>query len=137
MPVFGVEARLHRRSNFVPGGGSGQVRSGDQNPYILFSKLVGLTTMTPTGTTTTDPVAAELVATRKSVNDLVRGELNSLMKNSALSSDDVQRLKLHFDSIRDAEIGMGNMGLMCTQTGPDTTTLNGYKSGFSFKPRRA
>ena len=27
---------------------------------------------------------------------------------------------------------MGNAGMMCTQTGLDTTTLNGYKSGFSF-----
>ena len=28
---------------------------------------------------------------------------------------------------------MGNAGLMCTQTGLDTTTLNSYKSDFSFK----
>ena len=116
------------------GAGSGQVRSGDQNPYNLFSRLVGLTTMTGTGTPVTDPVAAELAATRKSVNDLVRGQLTSLLNNPALSSDDVQRLKLHFDSIRDAEVSMGNMGMMCTTTGLDTTTLNGYKTGFSFKP---
>lgn len=114
--------------------GAGQVRAGDQNPYILYSKLVGLTTATPTsGGSTTDPVAAELVATRKSVNDLVRGELNSLMGNSALSSDDKQRLQQHFDSIRDVEVQMGNMGLMCTAGGLDATTLNSYKTGFSFK----
>jgi len=115
------------------GAGSGQVRSGDQNPYNLFSRVVGLTTMTGTGTPVTDPVAAELASTRKSVNDLVRGQLMSLMNNPALSSDDVQRLKLHFDSIRDIEVASGNMGLMCTTTGLDTTTLNGYKSGFSFR----
>jgi hypothetical protein len=114
-------------------GGSGQVRAGDQNPYTLYSKLVGLTTATPTGGTTTDPVAAELVATRKSVNDLVRGELNSLMGNSALSADDKQRLKLHFDSIRDLEVTMGNAGLMCTKAGLDTTTLDSYKSSFRFQ----
>jgi hypothetical protein len=113
--------------------GSGQVRSGDQNPYNLFSKVVGLTTAMPGGGPTTDPVALELAATRRSVNDLVKGELTSLMNHSALSSDDKQRLKLHFDSIRELEVGMGNMGLMCTTTGLDTTTLNGYKSGFSFK----
>src|SRR5204862_7632170 len=113
--------------------GAGQVRSGDQNPYLLYSKLVGLTTSTPTGGTTTDPVAAELVATRKSVNDLVRGELNSLMNNTALSSDDKQRLKLHFDSIRDMEGTMGNTGMMCTTSGLDTTTLNTYKSNISWK----
>jgi hypothetical protein len=115
-------------------GGAGQVRAGDQNPYILYSKLMGLTTTTTTGgTTTTDPVAAELATTRKSVNDLVRGELNSLMNNSALSSDDRQRLKLHFDSIRDIEVTMQETGLMCSATGLDTTTLNSYKSSFSFK----
>ena len=113
--------------------GSGQVRSGDQNPYILYSKLVGLTTGTPMGGTTTDPVAAELAATRKSVNDLVRAELNSLLNNSALSADDKARLQLHFQSIRDVEVTMGNAGLMCTTTGLDTTTLDSYKSKFSFQ----
>src|SRR5204863_5008610 len=28
--------------------GAGQVRSGDQNPYLLYTKLTGLTTSTPT-----------------------------------------------------------------------------------------
>ena len=120
------------------GAGADQLRSGDQNPYTLFSKLVGLTTTTSTGTggtggMTTDPVAAELAATRKSVNDLVRAELNSLKANSALSSDDRARLDLHFQCIRDLEVSMGNAGMMCTQTGLDTTTLNSYKSNFSFK----
>jgi len=120
------------------GAGADQLRSGDQNPYTLFSKLVGLTTTTSTGTggtggMTTDPVAAELAATRKSVNDLVRAELNSLKANSALSSDDRARLDLHFQCIRDLEVSMGSAGMMCTQTGLDTTTLNSYKSNFSFK----
>ena len=120
------------------GAGADQLRTGDQNPYTLFSKLVGLTTTTPTGTggtggMTVDPVAAELAATRKSVNDLVRAELNTLKANSALSADDRARLDLHFTCIRDLEVSMGNAGMMCTQTGLDTTTLNSYKSGFSFK----
>jgi len=114
------------------GSGADQLRSGDQNPYTLYQKLVGLTTMTGTGTPTTDPVVAELAATQKSVNDLVKAELNSLMANSALSADDKARLDLHFQSIRDLEVGMGNAGMMCTQTGLDTTTLNSYKT-FSFK----
>jgi hypothetical protein len=115
------------------GAGADQLRTGDQNPYTLYSKLMGLTTTTGTGTTTTDPVAAELAATRKSVNDLVRAELNSLKANSALSADDKARLDLHFQSIRDLEVSMGNAGMMCTTTGLDTTTLNSYKSSFSFK----
>ena len=93
------------------------MRAADLNPYTLYSKLVGLTTTTSTGGTTTDPVAAELAATRKSVNDLVRAELNSLMNNSALSTDDKNRLQLHFQSIRDTEVMMGNAGMMCTTDG--------------------
>ena len=86
---------------------------------------------------TTDPVAAQLLATRKSVNDLVRNDVNTLMSNSALSSDDRQRLKQHLDSIRDVEIQMTNTGLtglMCSAAGIDTATLNTYKSGFCTKP---
>jgi len=115
------------------GAGAGQVRAGDTNPYILYSKLVGLTTASPSGGTTTDPIAAQLATTRKSINDVVKAELSSLMNNSALSADDKARLQQHFDSIRDTEVAMGNMGLMCSTTGIDTTTLNGYKTGFSWK----
>lgn len=112
--------------------GAGQVRSGDQNPYLLYQKLVGLTTTTPGGGTMTDPVAVELAATRKSINDLVRAELRSLLSNPALSADDKQRCQLHFDSIRDLEVKMGSMGMMCTQTGLDTAKLDSYKSNFRF-----
>lgn len=120
------------------GAGSGKVRSGEQNPYNVYQRLVGLAPQTPTtpatgsgSTTTTDPVMAELAATRKSVNDLVRGEMKSLMANTALSSDDKQRLQQHFDSIRDIEVQMGSVGLTCSTTGLDTTTINSYKN-FSY-----
>ena len=67
------------------------------------------------------------------MNDLVKAELNSLMSNPALSSDDKARLELHFHSIRDLEVGMGNAGMMCTKTGLDTTTLDSYKN-FTSRP---
>src|SRR4029077_3218214 len=96
----GSKSFIAERISFK-GAGAGQVRAADLNPYTLYSKVVGLTTTSTTGMTTTDPVAAELVSTRKSVNDLVRAELNSLMGNTALSGADKLRLKQHFDSIRD------------------------------------
>src|SRR5690606_20273781 len=89
------------------GGGAGQVRSADDNPYTLYSKLVGLTSSGGGGGR---PLAEELLLSRKSANDFVREELNSLMRMSALSSADKQRLQQHFDSIRDAEVTMGQMG---------------------------
>ena len=112
--------------------GAGQVRAADLNPYTLYSKLVGLTT-TGGGGTTTDPVVAELASTRKSVNDLVRAELNSLMGMSALSGADKLRVKQHFDSIRDVEVTMGTMGATCTKNGLSTTELDALKSGIAFK----
>ena len=44
-----------------------------------------------------------------SVNDLVRGQLSALMSNPKISTNDQQRLNLHFEAIRDLEAG-----LMCT-----------------------
>jgi len=115
------------------GSGSGQVRAADDNPYTLYSKLIGLTTTTTPTTPTGPDLAAELLSSRKSVNDLVRGELNSLMSLSVLSAADKQRLQQHFDSIRDAEVKMTQMGVACSKDGLATTQLDAYKSGFAFK----
>ncbi|HKO50005.1 MAG TPA: DUF1552 domain-containing protein, partial [Polyangiaceae bacterium] len=113
------------------GSGAGQVRAADDNPYTLYSKLVGLT-QAPSGGVA-DPAAAELLATRKSVNDLVRGQINALLKNPKLSAADKQRLQQHFDGIRDAEVTMGAMGSACTQAGLSASKLDALKSGFAFK----
>jgi uncharacterized protein DUF1552 len=112
------------------GAGAGQVRSADDNPYALYAKLIGLTA--GNGNTTTD-AAAELLSSRKSVNDLVRAELNHMLTLSALSAADKLRLQQHFDSIRDTEVTMSRMGLACTQEGLATDQLDAYKSGFAFQ----
>jgi hypothetical protein len=109
--------------------GAGQVRAADDNPYTLYQKLVGLTTTGGTGT----PMANELLTSRRSVNDLVRSELNSIMGMSALSAADRQRLQQHFDCIRDAETTMGTMGNTCTKDGLSTTQIEALKSGLAFK----
>ena len=115
-------------------GGSGQVRSADDNPYTLYSKLMG---MTGNGTTTPPPAGMtnELATSRKSVNDFVRAELNSLMGMSALSSDDKKRLQQHFDAIRDVENTMSGMAATaagCTIGDVNVTKLDTLKSGLAF-----
>jgi hypothetical protein len=114
------------------GAGAGQVRSADDNPYTLYSKLVGLTGGGGGGGGT-DPATAELLASRKSVNDLVRGELNSLLGMSALSQDDKLRLQQHFDAIRDTEVTMGEMAAACSKEGLATSDIEALKSGLAFK----
>ncbi|WP_441285822.1 DUF1552 domain-containing protein [Sorangium sp. KYC3313] len=117
------------------GGGSGQVRSADDNPYTLYSKLVGLTSSGGGSSGGSGgQVAEELIRSRKSANDFVREELNSLMRMSALSSADKHRLQQHFDAIRDAEVTMGEMAAgACSQAGLSTSELDALKSGFAFK----
>ncbi|HEX2658118.1 MAG TPA: DUF1552 domain-containing protein [Polyangia bacterium] len=117
-------------------GGAGNVRSADDNPYTLYSKLMG---MVGTGGTTTPPPSGmldELASSRKSVNDFVRDELNSLMGMSALSTDDRKRLQQHFDSIRDTEktmTGMAATAAGCTIGSVNVTKLNALQSGLAFK----
>ena len=128
----GAKSYIAERISFK-GGGSGQVRAADLNPYTLYSKLMGLTTSGGGGGSSTDPAAAELATSRKSVNDFVRDELTSLMGNSALSSADRQRLQQHFDSIRDLETTMSTMAAGCTQDGLSTSQLTALKSGIAFQ----
>jgi hypothetical protein len=136
---------------------SGKVRAATDNPYKLYQQLTGLASsgggsggtggtgsgmgggagMSTAGTGGT-PMASELVQRRKSVNDLVRAELKSLIQSSKVSADDRVRLQQHFDSIRDVENAMGGMGMMnpgtpvttagCTLDGIDTATLQGFSS---------
>ncbi|HKO52597.1 MAG TPA: DUF1552 domain-containing protein [Polyangiaceae bacterium] len=129
----------NRRNGYIAerisfkGAGAGQVRSADDNPYTLYSRLIGLTTGTGDTTTDAEDAAAELLSSRKSVNDLVRAELNRMKGLRALSTADKRRLEQHFDSIRDAEIKMGQMGLACTQDGLATSELAAYKDGYAFR----
>jgi hypothetical protein len=114
-------------------GGAGQVRSADDNPYTLYSKLMGLT-----GTGAPPPPAGmmdELATSRKSVNDFVLDELNSLMGMSVLSSDDKKRLQQHFDIIRNVEntmTGMAGTAAGCTIGDVNVTKLSTLKSGLAF-----
>ncbi len=127
-------------------GGSGQVRSAVDNPYTLYSKLTNLsaggggggggggTTPPPSG-----GMADYLILRRKSVNDLIREELNDLRKRPELSAVDKQNLDLHFTSIRQIETTMDQMasdpaviGEACSKEGIDTARLEAFKSGFAF-----
>jgi hypothetical protein len=99
--------------------GPGQLNPVIENPYDLYRELMGLAT--PAG----DQAAQLLLQSRKSVNDLVREELTSLMQDPRLGATDLQRLQQHFDAIRDAEI---TMGAMCSTAGLDVTALEGLQT---------
>ena len=79
---------------------SSRVRASVDNPYKLYQKLTGLAA--PAGSSggstgnpapVANPQAEELIAKRKSVNDTIRAELNSLIQNPKLSAADKLRLQ--------------------------------------------
>jgi hypothetical protein len=77
----------------------GKLRVGDNNPWNVYQRLIGLAG--------TDPAVLQKIAARRlSVNDLVRTELKELLARTDLSKADRDRLDLHFTSIRDMEIDM-------------------------------
>lgn len=112
---------------------AGVVRAANDNPYKLYQELTGMAlpggTMTPDG----EQAARLLLESRKSVHDLVRGELTSLMNDPRLSSADHRRLELHFDSIRDVEIMMGDPTRHCTGLGLERDELEAL-SDYRWRP---
>lgn len=137
----GAKGFIAERISFKAAG-AGQVRAADVNPYLLYSKVVGLADAAPTnpGTPTVNPVAQELANKRKSVNDLVLAELTALKNMSVLSAADKLRLEQHFEAIRDIEVNMGGMvptgttnGGSCSKVGLPVDEYEALKSGFAFK----
>jgi hypothetical protein len=87
----------------------GAVRAGRNNPWDAYQAMVGLDTLGKT-----DPgLLQKLSARRKSINDVLRTEINDLRGRRELSKPDKERLDLHFNSIRELEVSMtGAIGPM-------------------------
>jgi hypothetical protein len=109
---------------------AGQVRSAESNPYNVYQRLNGLLDQ-DTGEPT--PVADQLFARRKSVNDLVRDQINDLKSKSQLSKADRDRLDLHFTSIRDIENNMQALALSCSESSVDLSAIEAMNNGQAFK----
>ena len=77
--------------------GPKDLRAADRNPWSVYTKMVGIT-MLP------EEIIKDIKTRRTSVNDLLKEQMQSLMASPKLSSDDQDRLQLHFDAIRDIEI---------------------------------
>jgi len=110
--------------------GPGQVRAAEGNPFNVYRRL---TQFFGTGGDGSDPAAEMLVARRNSINDLVREELNDLKARPQLSKDDIDRLDQHFQSFRDLEITMVEMGLSCSEESVDVSALEAISNGDAFR----
>lgn len=84
--------------------GPQQLRGAANNPFAVYQDLVGLNGAS-------QEVLEALALRRKSVNDLVRDEMQDLLAKPYLSTTDKQRLEGHFAAIRDVEVNIS-----CTLT---------------------
>lgn len=96
--------------------GSNQRRAALSDPKTAYMGMMGL-----------DDAQFESIAARqKSVNDLVRGQMQALMGRSELSAKDRERLDLHFQSIRDLE-----NTLSCNLSTEQQMEVDGLSGGFA------
>jgi len=82
--------------------GAKMLRGADNDPFVVYQRMTGLSGMD-------DTTVQQIASRRKSVNDLVRGQLKDFLGRSDLSGDDRKRLDLHLSSVRDVEVRMGCM----------------------------
>jgi hypothetical protein len=108
----------------------GAVRAGRNNPWDAYQAMTGLDTLGKT-----DPgLLQKMAARRKSINDLLRTEINDLKARKELSRPDRDRLDLHFTSIRELEVSMtGAIGPMTS--GPLETSLKAMNGMFELNDK--
>jgi hypothetical protein len=106
---------------FISYVGERQPRAAEPSPLRAYQRMVGISDGT-------SAAASNLPQQRASVNDLLRGQITSLMGSPALSADDRQRLQQHFDTIRDMEVVMATTelepGLLDNMTLVDSNVLS-------------
>jgi len=90
-------------------GSGGSVRAGENNPWNAFQRMTGLDALSMQ-----DPAQFEKIAARrKSINDLLRSQIKTLMDRPDIGKGDRDRLDVHFNAIRELERGMeGSLGPM-------------------------
>lgn len=75
--------------------GAKQLRPAEDDPWIAYQRMLGVT----------DRSYSDLVFERRqSINDLILEQINTLQRHPHLSTNDRQKLELHFDSIREFEL---------------------------------
>jgi len=104
------------------------------SPYKAYQRIIGVV---GDGTTASsaDTQAQTLRANRsKSINDLLRPQIQDLLKRSDLSKSDVDRLNQHLTAIRDIEVKMSSTTLTIPEA--DVTTMKQMDSKPYDQPNR-
>jgi hypothetical protein len=95
-------------------------------PYKAYQQIIGVVGNGTMGNSA-ETAAQQLRALRsKSINDLLRPQIQDLLKRKDLSQNDVARLEQHFAAIRDIEVQMG--GTSFTIPDADLATMKQLES---------
>lgn len=80
---------------------NGRLRSAQRSPWDVYLSMFGAP-----DDQSSDFLANQVAMKRKSVNDVLREQIDDLKRKSGMSQADLNRLQLHQDSIRDLEVRM-------------------------------
>jgi len=86
---------------------TGSVGAGENNPLNAYNRLFTNGAPMPPGGMPPDMM--KQIARRKSINDLLSAQIQTLMNRPELSKLDRDRLNVHFQSVRELEVGMGSV----------------------------
>ncbi|MBV1862639.1 MAG: DUF1552 domain-containing protein [Nannocystaceae bacterium] len=95
--------------------GAASRRGPLHNPVLGYQQMMGIDS----------DQFATLIARQRSVNDLVKGEMDTLLGRPELSTQDRMRLELHQQSVRDLE-----NGLQCNLDVEQEAVLHGLAAGY-------
>jgi hypothetical protein len=96
--------------------GAGAARPARLNPFTTYQQLVGVGSSEDpmNGSGGGEPgdaaMVSDLLKRKRSINDLVLGEFNTLLSNPRLSAEDKRRLNTHLEGIRQFENDLANLG---------------------------
>jgi hypothetical protein len=94
--------------DYISYSGPGQAIAAVNNPWNAYASLVSLNTVT----NQSDEARDRILLRRESVLDLVRTQFDRL-RRLPLSSNDVQKLDMHFTAVREVEVQVSATGLAC------------------------
>ncbi|WP_438005920.1 DUF1552 domain-containing protein [Sorangium sp. So ce321] len=109
-----VGAKTPNVRGHISYSGSEQPVSGENNPWLAYQDLIGVTNLD-------EEALVRLTKRRQSVLDLVGAEYEGLLKKK-LSKADREKLEMHFQTVRDLEVGMDNAGVIPRELPPERVT---------------
>ncbi len=127
----GSKSYIAERISFKAAG-AGQVRAADLNPYTLYAKVVGLTTTSSTGTTTTDPGRrrADLDAEERQRPGARRAERPDEQPGAEQRGRPAPQAALRQHPGRRGHDGQH--GRTCTKDGLSQSSIDALKNGIAF-----